>query len=133
MKTAPHFLIVDDDPINNIICKTIIKTALPEATINDFTDPEKGLSFIETEYLKPEAPETILLLDINMPAISGWQFLDYYRFFKPTIKNHINIYINSSSVDPLDKVKAQEDENVMGYIVKPLTKEMILRLIEPLK
>jgi len=123
MKEKSHasFIIIDDDPINNMICSQIIREALPGAEVQVFTDPEAGIVFIHSTYSIPAAGDTILLLDINMPIATGWDVLNKFREFDDSVRKHMKIYMLSSSVDIHDKQKAGEYPFVLGYIEKPLT------------
>jgi response regulator RpfG family c-di-GMP phosphodiesterase len=119
------YIVIDDDPFNNILCNIEIESALGEADIKTFESPEKGLAFIQSEYNKSVGP-TILFLDINMPTLSGWEFMEKYEKFNAVIKEQIRIYIVSSSVDPRDADKANANKYVKGFISKPLEEQMIL-------
>ena len=124
MKHNPRFVVVDDDPLNNALCHVIIKTTIAEADIKTFTIPEKVLEYIASEYSR-NGNEAILLLDLNMPTMSAWEFLEEFEKFDEKVKNRLKIYILSSSVDPRDIERASADKNVFDYIVKPLTSEIV--------
>lgn len=96
----------------------ILQKALPNVDIIDFTSPEEGLSFIETAPT-PSQPQYILL-DINMPTMTGWEFLDEYEQLPAQLKQNYKVYILSSSIDERDMERARNNSNVQGYIVKPL-------------
>jgi response regulator RpfG family c-di-GMP phosphodiesterase len=129
MKHNPRFVIVDDDPLNNALCQVIIKTTISEAEVKTFTIPEKVLEYIAVEYSR-NGNEAILLLDLNMPTMSAWEFLEEFEKFEEKIKSHLKIYILSSSVDPRDIARASADKNVFDYIVKPLTSEIVNTISE---
>lgn len=132
MNYVRKYIIVDDDPINNIICSMAIKRTLGEVNTKTFSVPEEGLAFIQNEYIKNLHP-AILFLDINMPTLTGWEFMEQFEKFSAEIKNQITIYILSSSVDQRDKDKANANAYIKGFISKPLTREMILTVAEPEK
>lgn len=121
----PDFILIDDDPINNLICTTIIQVTFPNVTAMNFIDPEKGLKYIASHYSVKEASDAILMLDINMPRMSGWDVLDEYMRFSDTIKRHFKIFLLSSSIDDNDMNRAQSHPLVNGYIEKPLTPEKL--------
>jgi response regulator RpfG family c-di-GMP phosphodiesterase len=125
MSTLRKYILVDDDPFNNIISNIEIESTLGEVDIKIFEIPEEGLAFIKNEYIKSLMP-TILFLDINMPTLTGWEFMEQYEKFSEEIKNQIRIYILSSSVDPRDKDKAEAHKYIKGFISKPLEHETIL-------
>jgi two-component SAPR family response regulator len=129
MNYVRKYIIVDDDSINNIICSMTIKRTLGEVNTKTFSVPEEGLAFIQNEYIKNLQP-TILFLDINMPTLTGWEFMEQFEKFSAEIKNQITIYILSSSVDQRDKDKANANTYIKGFISKPLTREMILSVAE---
>ena len=127
MNTVRKYIIVDDDSFNNTICNIILKNILDEVDIKTFTVPEEGLVFIENEYMTNLEP-TILFLDINMPTLTGWEFMERYEKFSEEVKKQISIYILSSSVDQRDKDKAKANQYIKDFISKPLKRETILSI-----
>jgi CheY-like chemotaxis protein len=128
MSTDIKFILVDDDDFTNILHDIVLKDTLgDEVDIETFTEAEKGLEFIQKNYGKSSG-RTVLFLDINMPKISGWEFLARYEAFSEAIKAPVNIYIVSSSFDRRDRDKAEANKNVKGFISKPLTTEVILSI-----
>ena len=129
MSAIQKYILVDDDPFNNIISRIEIESILSEVDIKVFEIPEEALAFIQNEYIKSMMP-TILFLDINMPTLTGWEFMEEYEKFSEGVKKQISIYILSSSVDPRDTDKAKTNKHIKGYISKPLQGEVVLSLIE---
>jgi CheY-like chemotaxis protein len=122
-----RFIIVDNDPVNNLICSLAIKDSAANADILAFTDPLKAFEYISA-YNESKNSLNILLLDINMPVWSGWDFTDHFDKLDEKIKDHFKIYILSSSIDNDDKLRALENKNVVAYIEKPLTEEKVFSL-----
>ena len=127
MNTFRKYIIVDDDSFNNTICSLILKNILGEVDIKTFIIPEEGLVFIENEYMTNLEP-AILFLDINMPTLTGWEFMDRYEKFSEEVKKQISIYILSSSLDQRDIDKAEMNPYIKGFISKPLKRETILSI-----
>ena len=126
MSIKTRFIIIDDDEFNNRICTVTIEKMAEDADIKTFMDPLEGFVHIATEYAKPGSTETaILFLDINMPVMNGWEFLDRFEELDQSVKNRIKIHILSSSVDKRDMERARLNKNVAHYLVKPLTRETI--------
>ena len=131
MERPTHFIVIDDDQINNMLCKYSIRQVNNELETNTFLEPEKGVEYILSNYSKlDKSIPTVLLLDINMPTWSGWDFLDKFEKLDTQIKNQIKVYMLSSSVDPKDMEKAKANPNVVDYIVKPLNRDIVAKIIE---
>lgn len=131
--SSARFMIIDDDPINNHICSKYIDLAFPGAYTISFTNPEEALGHIHSVYALPETAEAILLLDINMPILTGWEVLDRFANFPDEIKKKFRIYILSSSIAWEDKNLADEHPLVSGFIEKPITTEQLQSLLPDLK
>lgn len=124
------FISVDDDDFNNSLCKLLIRRTLKINEVNTFTEGEKALEYLVTSFKKTGEQEvTVLFLDINMPNMDGWEFLEYFNKLDSTIKKNTHICILSSSIDSRDKEKAEKDSNVFRYFVKPLSSETLLELM----
>lgn len=126
------FINVDDDPINNMLCKMTIRQYASNAQVQTFTNPLQALAHLSEHYQHQNAPNTLLLLDINMPELSGWQFLEVFAQLNPCIKERIKICILSSSIDPRDKQQAACNPHVFEYIEKPLSVEAIKQVMQKL-
>ena len=103
-------LLIDDDPINNYVNKRLILRLFSVAEIAEFLDAVSAL-----EYLKTNTPE-LIFLDINMPEMDGWQFLEEYRNYP----NRTKVVILTSSIDPSDRMRSEQFDFVEGFFVKPL-------------
>src|SRR3982751_6711155 len=124
--TQRQFLIVDDDPQNNFLSRMALRKSLGEVQVTDFIVPEEGLEYIRNH--SHADGKTILLLDINMPGMSGWEFLEKFKTLEENIKNQYEIYILSSSVDLRDIEKARENSLVVDFIEKPLGPNRLLEM-----
>jgi len=126
-----HFLLIDDDPLNNSLSKLVLRKTLGKVEVIDFLVPENGLEFIEFKsHYHSEEEKVTLLLDINMPSMTGWEFLDKFDQFKNSLKEQFNIYILSSSIDPCDISRAKENPLVIDFIEKPLNKASLNKIFE---
>jgi CheY-like chemotaxis protein len=133
MSFLNNFIIIDDDKLNNKLCRTVIEKAYPESKITDFTDPLKGLQYISDTYSDLSSDQrAILLLDIMMPVMNAWEFLEKFELLLEPVKNRVRIYILSSSIDNADMKKAQDNKYVEYYLIKPLTKESIKLIVNVL-
>jgi response regulator RpfG family c-di-GMP phosphodiesterase len=129
MKIPSQFILIDDDPMNNLICKLTIEMTLGQTEVKAFVNPENGLEYIQSEFSNPESDiSALLLLDINMPIMSGWEFLEMFDNLSFEIKDRIKICILSSSIDERDKERSYANKNVLEFLVKPLTDKDIQRI-----
>jgi CheY-like chemotaxis protein len=126
-----HFVVIDDDNINNAVCTAAIKTATGGELPLCFTNPVEGFRYIEHEYLltKENVP-TILFLDLSMPEMSGWEWLFKFEQLPHIIKRQITIYILTGSISSKDAEMARNNVYVKGYLLKPLNKTKVVEAIE---
>lgn len=123
MKARNIFITVDDDPVNNLLSKVIIKKTIREATVFDFTRAEVALQFLSEEAENYDG--IVLFLDINMPIIDGWGFLERFEKLSADITNKVKIFMLSSSLDENDVARAKSYASVEDYLPKPLTIEKV--------
>ncbi len=120
------FVFVDDDSVNNLICKLTVEIVWGEIPSESFVNPVLALDYFKTSYpTKSNHEHTVLLLDINMPGMTGWEFLEAFDNLPALTKEQIHIYILSSSVDHRDKNRSYANKNVTGFLIKPLSLECV--------
>ncbi|MCK0192532.1 response regulator [Arenibacter sp. F20364] len=124
-----HFLLIDDDEIFQFIMKNTIAEVSPNITIKFFSDGEKGIDFLRQNLGEANDLPDIILLDVNMPFMDGWEFLNEYKSLQSQIKKEMDIYLLTSSNNPSDIAKAKEISALSGYLVKPISKQGIKNLI----
>jgi CheY-like chemotaxis protein len=112
-------MVVDDDPVVHLILRRTVARLPDVVEVEEVLQPEKGLA-----RFKDFAPD-ILLVDINMPQMTGWQFLEALG----QTPDSCRVYIFTSSIDPADRQRARDYANVVDYVVKPLTKERLSGLL----
>lgn len=125
---SKKILIVDDDEIYNFICKETIKRVSESPTqVNDFTSSTEALEFL-SNINEPDAMPDVILIDINMPVLDGWGFIEELKKNSNFSNNKTKIFIQSSSVYVRDTQKANDHDMVSGFITKPLTIEQVQML-----
>jgi CheY-like chemotaxis protein len=124
-------LLVDDDEINNFISIKLIKKALLNTEIMACLNGKFAIEQLsEIQRKDPAKLPDYILLDINMPIMNGWEFLDEYKRLNLDPLGKSKIFIISSSVFSNDINKARSYPLVKDFISKPLNVEKIKELFE---
>lgn len=129
MKKKRRYLLVDDDATSNLICELNIKKIEPQATVRAFNDPEEALSCMKEYCLPDEDSFCILFLNINMPTMTGWEFLDAFNEVCPDIQKKFKIYVLTSSIEDFSEEK-EVYPCVAGFLSKPLLRGKLEKIIE---
>ena len=129
MYPIKQFIAIDDDHATLFMCRVIIQRTFKDVSVVTYSNPQSAIGYFKNEFsLNPI--ETVILLDINMPEISGWDVLVSLHLLDNVLKEKINVIMLSSSIDAKDKQQAIEFPLVTAYIEKPLT---IARLEEEME
>ncbi|WP_417601968.1 response regulator [Owenweeksia hongkongensis] len=115
-------MLVDDKDISNFIMRKFIEIRKPDATVKEFTDPKEAY-----EGIKDFNPD-IIFLDLNMPIMNGWQFLD--KMLTDKLSQKVAILTSSTSNEDMEKSKSYG--NVVNFYVKPLTPDELARVFTDL-
>jgi CheY-like chemotaxis protein len=116
-----QIVLIDDDPVQNLIAKEVLKKFVDVKAVKiiPFENPEEGLNYLLSQNPK-QALKTLVFLDINMPVLSGWDVLDRLVILDEKIKENMNLYMLTSSIDPTDEARAANYPLVKGFLSKPL-------------
>ncbi len=122
-------LLVDDDPIINILNSKFLRRTGYLNKVWKFEDGLEAFHYLG-QIVKQQQGMTrknpvLVLLDLNMPEFNGWDFLKLFDDLDLEIKQSFRIVVLSSSCNPADINRANEDPNVHGYIIKPFSIESI--------
>ena len=118
MKKINTVCIVDDDDIYVRLTKRLIQSADFADNTLVFKNGLDAIKYIKENKAASEKLPDAILLDLNMPIMDGWQFLDEFSESPP--EKNIAIYIISSSIDPVDLTKSKEYPVVKNYFTKPV-------------
>jgi CheY-like chemotaxis protein len=123
-------LLVDDDEINNFISIKLIKKALINSDITACLNGKLAIDWLaEIQRNTPNDLPDYILLDINMPVMNGWEFLEEYKRLNIDPLGKIKLYIISSSVFSNDINKARSYSMVKDFVSKPLNVDRIKELL----
>lgn len=132
MKTIRNMTLIDDDDIFVFLTKKAIQTTNLVELIKVFGNGLDAINFLKENCNNADTLPEIILLDLSMPIMDGWQFLDEFTKLAPKIDKKITIYICSSSISPSDVLLAKKNNLVSDYIIKPVSKEKLIELIKGL-
>ncbi|WP_262897999.1 response regulator [Algoriphagus oliviformis] len=122
-------LLVDDDQVMNFVNKRMLEKSGHADTIEVGLGGRMGLELLANKQQKGERFPDLIMLDLNMPEINGWEFLDEYRKFSPQVKSKTLLVMLTSSLDPDDFSSAMNRSEVDEYYVKPLEMSVIEDLV----
>jgi CheY-like chemotaxis protein len=129
MKSDCTFLLIEDNIIDQLVTTRLLKNELGDLNITIVNNGEEGLKWLH-EYEITLSDSLIILLDIKMPEMDGFEFLSHYEGFSENLKQTTEIFMLSSTIDVNDIKKATENSYVKRLFSKPLPvqqfKEMIV-------
>ena len=127
MKNIDLACIIDDDPIFVFGAQRFMKVANFCKSLMIFGNGKEALEVLLPRLKAGENIPEVILLDINMPVMNGWEFLD--EFVKVPVSREVTIYVVSSSIDPRDISRVKEYEQVSNYIIKPVTSKVLNEIL----
>tara|TARA_R110000764_G_scaffold33003_1_gene74127 strand:- start:417 stop:815 length:399 start_codon:yes stop_codon:yes gene_type:complete len=120
-----QLLLIEDDPIFTFLLKKGIEAAALEGDIHNFSNGLTALEFLTKEYSKEV--NYIIFLDLNMPVMNGWQFME--KFEKIASTENCMVFVLTSSANQQDIDKLKEKPLVEEFVTKPIT-DFILKGIK---
>ncbi len=129
MEKLKKILLIDDDTINNFIVINKLKNiGLVENTVSVLNGQE-GIDYLQKCILENSDFPELILLDINMPILDGWGFLEEFSKLEKTYQNKTSIYMVSSSVYNEDIERSKKYSSIKMFISKPLVRERLNEII----
>lgn len=120
MSKAEVACIIDDDQVYVFAMKKMIMGNAFCKEVISFKNGEEALLFLHSKMIDPNGLPEIIMVDINMPIMDGWEFLDEFIKLMPSLPRKVTIYMISSSIRLADVERAKNYSEVQDYIVKPL-------------
>ena len=128
-------LLVDDNESDNYLHKKVLEQSGLVNHVEIAMDGEAAIEFLNSNYEKWQSsgvnlqPE-LIFLDINMPVMDGWTFLEEYDKLEDVLKSKIVFVMLTTSINPADKRRVEKREESVDFLYKPLTLKMINEIIQ---
>lgn len=132
MNQVKTLTLIDDDDIFVFLTKKVVEQTKLVDLIKVFGNGLDAINYLKENKYNVEVLPEIILLDLSMPIMNGWQFLEEFTKLNPSIGKKITIYICSSSISHDDITRAKAINEVSDYIIKPITKDKLIDLIKTL-
>lgn len=118
-------LIIDDEPFMNLINEKIIQKAQFCTNVDKFEDAVKALEDLKKTYNEKQEFPDCIFVDVNMPGMDGWAFLDELKKFPIEVLHKCRVFMLSASISPSDLEKTKPYKFVSDFITKPLSAEKL--------
>ena len=122
-------MLIDDDPDDNFFHERVIKKNNAADLVVIKQTAMDALEYLTSSKQGSKTHPDLIFLDINMPGMNGWEFLEEYKNLDKQFQSHAIVVMLTTSGNPDDKVKAKSSNGVADYKTKPLTKEMLDEII----
>ncbi|TVZ16119.1 response regulator [Maribacter sp. MAR_2009_72] len=126
---ALSVLLIDDSDVDNFINKAIISKEKCVDSIIIKSSGMDALAYLNSVADNPDTHPDVIFLDIRMPRMNGFEFLDEYIKLPEELKKHPQIFILSSSLDPVDSENAEKYDFIKGHLSKPLAHHNLTELL----
>ena len=121
--------VIDDDAIYQTIINKLIQKSGVFSVLSSFINGKEAIIALNNSLENDDSIPDIILLDINMPVMDGWEFMEEIKRIKSKISKKIIIYIVSSSIALEDRNRSKTFTDIIGYIPKPITVADLLSIV----
>lgn len=131
MSELKRFILIDDDDIFVYLTKKVLERTKLVDIMGVFGNGLDAINYLKDNKQNADLLPDIILLDLNMPIMNGWQFLEEYVAHNSKMAKKVLIYICSSSISPDDIMRAKTINAVSDYIIKPITTDKLMAIVKP--
>jgi CheY-like chemotaxis protein len=128
-KKLKCIMLVDDNPDDNFFHTRVIKKCNAAVLVVGKQNGRDALDYLKSEAHTNDEHPDLIFLDINMPGMNGWEFLEEYNKLEKEFKSKVVVIMLTTSYNPDDKLKVKAMNVAYDFKTKPLTKEMLDEVI----
>ncbi len=128
MSKPKNILLIDDDEIFIFLTSKLLQSISEVGNISVSYSAMEAINYLEM--IDQKGFPDIILLDLNMPGLSGWDFLEFYSILHPKFKKQPLLYVVSSSIAANDTERALKLRGVSGYIAKPINTDSLKKIFQ---
>lgn len=130
MSHIKSICIIDDDEIYQFLIKKQVAVQNLAEEVFVFPNGQEAIQYFRNSIATKGSLPDIVFLDVNMPVMDGWEFLDEYEKISDQLHKEVKLYMISSSLNESDINRAQKMDQVREYLVKPISGEKLVSLLQ---
>jgi len=126
----PNFIIIDDSRLDCFIAEKIIQNSGTYSSVKSYMEATEAYEAIKNGLIGDDSVITIIILDIQMPVMNGFQFVEVFEQLPKEIQSKFAIFLFSSSINENDKNRLDNYPSIIRFYSKPISKDTVAQMIE---